>query len=165
MQEMNVKQFAGELKMQPEHLLEQLKSAGVNKTSINDALSHADKERLLDFLRQGRNEGGRVTLKRKETSEVRANDASGRSRTIQVEVRKKRVLVKRDPAELRAEALKAAGASATPAEPVAMVSPPFVSSLAYIQLYGRRGWITYRLLHAALWPLHATQAKNQSGNQ
>ena len=27
-----------------------------------------------------------------------------------------------------------------------MVSPPFVSSLAYIQLYGRRGWITYRLL-------------------
>lgn len=58
MQEMNVKQFAGELKMQPEHLLEQLKSAGVNKTSINDALSHTDKERLLDFLRQGRNEEG-----------------------------------------------------------------------------------------------------------
>lgn len=29
---------------------------------------------------------------------------------------------------------------------IAMVSPPFVSSLAYIQLYGRRGWITYRLL-------------------
>ena len=29
---------------------------------------------------------------------------------------------------------------------MAMVSPPFVSSLAYIQLYGRRGWITYRLL-------------------
>lgn len=28
----------------------------------------------------------------------------------------------------------------------AMVSPPFVSSLAYLQLYGRRGWITYRLL-------------------
>lgn len=28
----------------------------------------------------------------------------------------------------------------------AMVAPPFVSSLAYIQLYGRRGWITYRLL-------------------
>ena len=29
---------------------------------------------------------------------------------------------------------------------ISMVSPPFVSSLAYIQLYGRRGWITYRLL-------------------
>ena len=35
---------------------------------------------------------------------------------------------------------------------VAMVSPPFVSSLAYIQLYGRRGWITYRLLHLSLNP-------------
>lgn len=29
---------------------------------------------------------------------------------------------------------------------ITMVSPPFVSTLAYIQLYGRRGWITYRLL-------------------
>lgn len=29
---------------------------------------------------------------------------------------------------------------------ITMVSPPFVSSLAYIQLYGRRGWITHRLL-------------------
>ena len=35
---------------------------------------------------------------------------------------------------------------------VAMVSPPFVSSLAYIQLYGRRGWITYRLLRLSLNP-------------
>lgn len=33
-----------------------------------------------------------------------------------------------------------------------MVSPPFVSSLAYIQLYGRRGWITYRLLGLSLDP-------------
>lgn len=29
----------------------------------------------------------------------------------------------------------------------------------------KRDRITYRLLYAALWPLHATQAKNQSGNQ
>ena len=36
---------------------------------------------------------------------------------------------------------------------VAMVSPPFVSSLAYIQLYGRRGWITYRLLRLSLSPV------------
>lgn len=27
-----------------------------------------------------------------------------------------------------------------------MVSPPFISSLVYIQLFGKRGWITYRLL-------------------
>lgn len=35
---------------------------------------------------------------------------------------------------------------------ITMVSPPFVSSLAYIQLYGRRGWITYRLLGLRLNP-------------
>lgn len=38
---------------------------------------------------------------------------------------------------------------------IAMVSPPFVSSLAYIQLYGRRGWITYRLLGLSLDPYNA----------
>jgi iron(III) transport system permease protein len=35
---------------------------------------------------------------------------------------------------------------------IIMVSPPFVSSLAYIQLYGRRGWITYKLLHLDWMP-------------
>lgn len=29
----------------------------------------------------------------------------------------------------------------------------------------KRDRITYRLLHAALWPLHAAKAKNKSGNQ
>lgn len=38
---------------------------------------------------------------------------------------------------------------------ITMVSPPFVSSLAYIQLYGRRGWITYRLLGLSLDPYNA----------
>lgn len=38
---------------------------------------------------------------------------------------------------------------------VSMVAPPFVSSLAYIQLYGRRGWITYRLLGLSLNPYNA----------
>ncbi|MFB0918596.1 MAG: iron ABC transporter permease [Clostridiaceae bacterium] len=35
---------------------------------------------------------------------------------------------------------------------VAMVSPPFVSSLAYIQLYGKRGLITHGLLGLSLDP-------------
>ncbi len=33
-----------------------------------------------------------------------------------------------------------------------MVSPPFISSLVYIQLFGKRGWITYRLLGLMLSP-------------
>lgn len=33
-----------------------------------------------------------------------------------------------------------------------MVSPPFISSLFYIQLFGRRGWITWRLLRLSINP-------------
>lgn len=33
-----------------------------------------------------------------------------------------------------------------------MISPPFVSSLAYITLFGRRGYITHKLLHLSLNP-------------
>lgn len=35
---------------------------------------------------------------------------------------------------------------------ITMISPPFVSSLAYIQLFGRRGFITYRLLGLSINP-------------
>lgn len=38
---------------------------------------------------------------------------------------------------------------------ITMVSPPFVSSLAYIQLFGRRGLITFRLLGLSLDPYNA----------
>lgn len=33
-----------------------------------------------------------------------------------------------------------------------MVSPPFISSVFYIQLFGRRGWITWRLLRLSINP-------------
>src|SRR5690606_38713291 len=59
-------------------------------------------------------EGKKITLTRRQTSEIRQADADGRSRTIQVEVRKKRGYVKRDLSEL---ADSAAG-SATTAKPV-----------------------------------------------
>lgn len=38
---------------------------------------------------------------------------------------------------------------------ITMISPPFVSALAYIQLYGRRGWVTYRLLGISWDPYNA----------
>src|SRR3546814_1833934 len=87
-------------------LLEQLRSAGVELKSVDEAVTDADKAKLLESLRRahGGSEGKKITLTRRETSEIRQADGSGRSRTIQVEVRKKRVFVKRDPAELVAEA-------------------------------------------------------------
>ncbi len=98
----NVAQFAAELKMPAGVLLEQLQAAGVQKASEDDALSEADKARLLDHLRKSHGSADtdkrKITLTRRHTSEIKQSDATGKARTIQVEVRKKRVFVKRDEA-------------------------------------------------------------------
>ena len=102
-----VAQFAAELNRPAGTLLEQLQSAGVAKRSPDDALTESDKERLLEFLRQAHGTGTadrkKITLTRKSTSEIKQADASGKARTIQVEVRKKRVFVKRDDAPVGVE--------------------------------------------------------------
>jgi translation initiation factor IF-2 len=118
---MNVSQFAAELKMPAANLLEQLAKAGVSKQAADDMLSEQDKTRLLDYLRKSHGETApkaKITLTRKQTTEIKSADSTGKSRTIQVEVRKKRVFVKRDPAELAAEAAAEAAAAAVAAEPV-----------------------------------------------
>ncbi len=105
---MNVEQFATELNLPVALLLEQLKEAGVAKQNAADTVSEQDKEKLLDFLR--RSHGAKdpskpkITLTRKETTEIRKADSSGKARTIQVEVRKKRVFVKREEGEAVVEA-------------------------------------------------------------
>ena len=96
---MNVEQFASELKVASTLLVEQLQAAGVAVTSTADVLSDQDKSRLLEYLR---NKHGavqpksRITLTRKQTSEIKTADSSGRTRTVQVEVRKKRTLIRRE---------------------------------------------------------------------
>ncbi|MDD3328047.1 MAG: translation initiation factor IF-2 [Zoogloea sp.] len=122
-----VTQFAGELKMPASVLLEQLQKAGVDKTRETDLLSEQDKTRLLDFLRRAHGDTAaksKITLTRKETSEIRATDSTGRARTVQVEVRKKRVFVKRDEALVPEPAVAAAPAAAEPVvapEPEAVI--------------------------------------------
>ena len=99
MAQTSVTQFAGELKVQPSVLLEQLKAAGVHKQQAEDTLSEQDKTRLLEYLRKvhGATEAkSKITLTRKQSSEIKKSDSTGKSRTIQVEVKKKRVFVKRD---------------------------------------------------------------------
>ncbi|MEW5888404.1 MAG: translation initiation factor IF-2 [Pseudomonadota bacterium] len=115
MAQTSVQQFASELKMPAAALLEQLQKAGVEKKGENDVLSDQDKTRLLEYLRKshGATETkSKITLTRKQTTEIKKADASGKARTIQVEVRKKRVFVKRDTAELAAEAAAEQAASA-----------------------------------------------------
>jgi len=104
----NVANFAAELKITPAHLLEQLKAAGVSKSKESDDLTEQDKAQLLEYLRQShgsRETKTKITLTRKQTTEIKkADSTTGKARTIQVEVKKKRVFVKRDPSELAAEA-------------------------------------------------------------
>src|SRR5690349_10413768 len=109
MAQTTIERFASELKMPSGVLLEQLAKAGVAGKKEGDKLSEQDKSRLLDYLRKqhgGQEQKKKITLTRRQTSEIKASDSTGRARTIQVEVRKKRVFVKRD------------GAEAAPAQPV-----------------------------------------------
>ena len=96
-----VKALAEELKRSPADLLVQLKAAGIEKESEADKLTDKDKTALLAYLQKahGSAETGarkKITLTKRETSEIRQADSAGRTRTVQVEVRKKRVLVKRE---------------------------------------------------------------------
>ncbi|MDD2808526.1 translation initiation factor IF-2 [Rhodoferax sp.] len=113
MSSMTVAEFANELKKSTETLLEQLKSAGVAKSAASDTLSEPDKQRLLGYLQASHGtatgERKKITLLKKTTTEIKQADATGKARTIQVEVRKKRTFVRRD------EPLEAATPSETAA--------------------------------------------------
>ena len=95
-----VAEFANELKKSTSTLLEQLAAAGVSKASASDALTESDKQKLLTHLQTSHGtasaERKKITLVKKSTSEIKQADATGKARTIQVEVRKKRTFVKRD---------------------------------------------------------------------
>ncbi len=111
MAQINVTEFATQLGLQPALLIEQLHAAGVKKVLTEQTpLTEKDKTQLLDYLRQshGAKEAKqKITLTRRQTSEIRKSDSTGKSRTIQVEVRKKRVLVKREAPEAEAAPVEA----------------------------------------------------------
>jgi len=109
-----VAEFAAELGKPTSVLLEQLSNAGVNKRAGNDMLTETDKQKLLGYLQASHGtatgERKKITLTKKSTSEIKQADATGRARTIQVEVRKKRTFIKREdePSEVAATAAQAA---------------------------------------------------------
>lgn len=95
-----VAEFAAELNKSPATLIEQLTSAGVAKAQASDPLSEADKQKLLGYLQASHGtvsaERKKITLVKKSTTEIKQADATGRARTIQVEVRKKRTFIRRE---------------------------------------------------------------------
>ncbi len=95
-----VAELAAELNKPTSQLLEQLSAAGVPKAAGTDPVSESDKQKLLGHLKASHGTAGgerkKITLVKKSTSEIKQADSTGRARTIQVEVRKKRTFIKRD---------------------------------------------------------------------
>lgn len=112
MADVTVTQFAEVLKVPVDKLLAQLDEAGIKVSGSTGTISDEAKLELLTHLRrshgQDENHAGdpaprRITLKRKSQSELRLSGAQGRSRTVNVEVRKKRTYIKRDVLEEQAQ--------------------------------------------------------------
>ena len=107
MAQVTVEQLAEVVGATVERLLTQMKEAGLPHSAAGEVVSDADKQTLLAFLKRSHGESTaaprRITLKRKTISTLRTPGSQGR-KTVNVEVRKKRTYVKRDPSELLAEA-------------------------------------------------------------
>ncbi|MFZ2738314.1 MAG: translation initiation factor IF-2 [Burkholderiaceae bacterium] len=122
-----VAEFAAELKKSTATLLEQLNSAGVSKADASDVLSEADKHSLLNFLHASHGTASpdrkKITLIKKSTTEIKQADSTGKARTIQVEIRKKRTFIRRDEGSDAAEAMTQAAVDLVPDEPESEIKP------------------------------------------
>ena len=112
MADVTVAQFADVLKVPVEKLITQLDDAGIKVGGSQDTISEDAKLELLTHLRRSHGQDDtvataaaprRITLRRKSQSELRLPGAQGRSRTVSVEVRRKRTYIKRDVLEEQAQ--------------------------------------------------------------
>lgn len=96
-----VKQFAEEIGVKPERLLDQLKDAEIQIASISDYITEEQKQKLLRYLQQhhsgAKQETGpeKIILRRAKTSEIKLGGSHGAGKTVSIQVRKKRTYVKR----------------------------------------------------------------------
>ena len=112
MADVTIAQFADVLKVPVEKLITQLDEAGIKVGGSQDTISEDAKLELLTHLRRSHGQDDtiataaaprRITLRRKSQSELRLPGAQGRSRTVSVEVRRKRTYIKRDVLEEQAQ--------------------------------------------------------------
>lgn len=103
MTQVTVKQLADEVKTPVERLLQQMREAGLPHTAAEEHVSDSEKQSLLTHLKSSHKakveEPRKITLQRKTTSTLRVAG----SKSISVEVRKKKVFVQRSPEEIEAE--------------------------------------------------------------
>ncbi len=106
MAEVTVKQLAESVGTPLDRLLEQLKEAGLSQCKADESINEKDKGKLLSYLRQLHGKDSpdgktlvrkKIVLKRKSVSEIKVPPTTrtvGRSKTVTVEVRKKRTFVR-----------------------------------------------------------------------
>ena len=103
MSQMTVQQLAESVGTPVERLIGQLKEAGVEVDGPAASVTDAEKLRLLAHLREahgaaGEGDAGRVTLKRRATTQtLKVSAGQGRTKTVSVEVRKRRQIVRKQP--------------------------------------------------------------------
>jgi len=129
MAEVTVSELAKSVGASVERLLSQMKDAGLEHDSAEQVVSDTEKQTLLTFLKGSHGDDAaapkKITLRRKTTSTLKMGSGSSR-KTVNVEVRKKRTYIKRDPAELEEAVKEVAEVEAPVVEPIEAVSEPVV---------------------------------------
>ena len=105
MTKVSIETLAQEIKTPVQTLLQQFADAGMKKTA-SDTVTQKEKEALLAHLKPQQGPT-KLTLQRKTHSTLNVSSGGGKSKEIKVEVRKKRTIVKQDPAELEKARLEA----------------------------------------------------------
>ena len=99
MTDVTVKSLAAEIQTSVDRLVQQFADAGIPK-SADDSVSAQEKQTLLAHLnRENGSAPDKLTLQRKTRSTLNIPGTGGKSKSVQIEVRKTRTFVKRDPQE------------------------------------------------------------------
>jgi translation initiation factor IF-2 len=125
MSDVSVKQLAEVVGTPVERLLEQMKEAGVSVSGADQMISDEEKMKLLEHLRHSHGKAAtgkkKITLRRKKTTEIKvpSGGAAGRTKAVNVEIRKKRTIVK--PTEVEEPEAEVVTAEAPAERPVSKV--------------------------------------------
>ena len=105
MADKTVKELAEMVGKTTDAVKQQLVDAGLPARAEDDLVTEFEQEKLVTYLKQshGQNEKRRISLKSKTTSTARVTGSSGKSKSVNVEVRKKKVFEKPDPKKIAEE--------------------------------------------------------------
>ena len=105
MADKTVKELAEMVGKTASAIQQQLQDAGLPARAEDDMVTEREQEKLVAYLKQshGQQEKRRISLKSKTTSTARVTGSSGKSKSVNVEVRKKKVFEKPDPEKIAAE--------------------------------------------------------------